>query len=242
VQAACCAAWAHLIQVLAGPGAAAAREPPDQQVKRQQQGQDCESGGAAAAAASTSRPPMATQESDLLAAVQDTLCKPGFWRAVAGAKSAMVRRAAYNLARMAATRAPWILASCVTESAPCVLGAVGDKDPGNHSAMWEAVLTYGKVRLGLGAAMSVRMPVIRLGRSGLGYSVMRQRCEILCCNGLFLPAQWPLPSVAGVAKGQGWRMRHKAPARAPSCIIDVHCRINMALSWAWHCFHLAVCA
>ncbi|KAG2437620.1 hypothetical protein HYH02_011259 [Chlamydomonas schloesseri] len=141
VQAACCAAWAQLLDVLAGPGPATLTPLPQQPVTQRQHD---EAGGSAAAAASTNKPATAAQESELLAAVQETLCKQGFWRAVTGSKSAVVRRAAYSLARTAATRAPWILASCIAESAPCVLGALGDKEPGNHGAMWEAVLTYGK--------------------------------------------------------------------------------------------------
>nr|ADF43172.1 294687m [Chlamydomonas reinhardtii] len=153
VQAACCAALAQLIDVLAGAGAAAARHPEPQQQQQQQdqeqrqcgRSESADQARAPVAVASTTRPSATPDpESELLAAVQEALCRPGFWRAAAGAKSAMVRRAAYGLARTAATRAPSLLAACVAESAPCVLGALGDKEPGNHGAVWEAVLTYGK--------------------------------------------------------------------------------------------------
>ncbi|KXZ44895.1 hypothetical protein GPECTOR_61g848 [Gonium pectorale] len=41
-------------------------------------------------------------------------------------------------------RSPGLLHDCAAEAAACVLGALGEKEPGNHGAMWEAVLTYGK--------------------------------------------------------------------------------------------------
>nr|BCL66166.1 hypothetical protein [Volvox reticuliferus] len=109
---------------------------------------------------------------EVLGAVRAIICRPGFWKATACSKSPVVRRAAYGLARCAAQRASGMLAEgCAAESAVCILGAIGEKEPGNHWAMWEAVLTYGKACPDAWRHVSLRKMLLpRL------YSLLRHGC------------------------------------------------------------------
>lgn len=127
VQAAVLAAMAALVEQLAAAGAPGTGT-----------GSAGEASGGAEGGAQQ-------HQGELVEALRGVLCKPGFWKATAASKSALMRRAAYGLAGRTAQRAPGLLAGCVSEAAPLVLGALGDKEPGNHGAMWEAVLSYGKV-------------------------------------------------------------------------------------------------
>ncbi|GFR43125.1 hypothetical protein Agub_g4131 [Astrephomene gubernaculifera] len=149
VQAGCMAALAALVDRLATP-AAGGRQPAA-----------AESAGAAVASAGTSAAPaaagsasateraaVAAGREELLASISDVICRPGFWKDTAGAKSTAIRRASYGLAGCVALRAPELLSGCLAESAVCVLGALGEKEAANHGAMWEAVLAYGKCCLG----------------------------------------------------------------------------------------------
>ncbi|GLI62907.1 hypothetical protein VaNZ11_005740 [Volvox africanus] len=97
------------------------------------------------AAPSASVASVSAGREEVLGAVRAIISRPGFWKATACSKCAAVRRAAYGFARCTALRAcSMLVEECAAESALCILGAVGEKEPGNHGAMWEAVLTYGK--------------------------------------------------------------------------------------------------
>lgn len=87
-------------------------------------------------------PPAAEQE--VLAGIQAQLELPAFYKAVLQSKAPPVRRAAYSLVAAAAARRPALLAGCVAQAAPAVLGALSDKEAGNHAAMWGMLLSFAR--------------------------------------------------------------------------------------------------
>lgn len=122
VLAATCGALAALLELAAPPSSA---------------GQP-----GAAAAAAAAEPSAAEQE--VLAGIQSQLELPAFYKSVLQSKAAPVRRAAYGLVAAAAERRPQLLAGSLAVSAAAVLGALGDKEPANHEAMWGMLLAYAR--------------------------------------------------------------------------------------------------
>lgn len=57
-------------------------------------------------------------------------------------------------------RAPAALEGALGEAAPAVLGALGDRDPGCHAALWEMLLTFCRAFPGAWAAMDARKAVL----------------------------------------------------------------------------------
>ncbi|PRW55988.1 E3 ubiquitin- ligase listerin [Chlorella sorokiniana] len=121
VLAASCGALAALLDLAAGQAGAA---------------------GTAAAGTEAAEPPAAEQE--VLAGIQAEFELPPFYKAVMQSKAAPVRRAAYSLVAAAAERRPQLLAGSLAVGAAAVLGALGDKDPANHEAMWGMLLAYAR--------------------------------------------------------------------------------------------------
>jgi hypothetical protein len=79
---------------------------------------------------------------ELLDGVRALLGGPAFARWTLQSKAARVRRSAYYLVAGVARAAPALLDAAALAAA--VLGAVGDKDSGNHPAMWDMLLSFGK--------------------------------------------------------------------------------------------------
>lgn len=123
VLSASCAALAALLEV------ALSREAP---------------AGAPSSGAAASVEALPAAEQELLDGVRAQLEAPAFYKAVLHSKSGLVRRAAYSLVGAAAERCPALLAGSVAVGAPAVLGALGDKEPGNHEAMWGMLLAYAR--------------------------------------------------------------------------------------------------
>lgn len=128
VLAASCGALAALLD-LASPAGAAQLGP-------------AAAATAAGAAAAAAEPSAAEQE--VLAGIQAQLELPAFYKAVLQSKAAPVRRAAYGLVAAAAERRSQLLAGSLAVSAAAVLGALGDKEPANHEAMWGMLLAYAR--------------------------------------------------------------------------------------------------
>lgn len=105
-------------------------------------GTDGSGGGGSSATASAWQPSAAEEE--LLDGVRAQLAAPAFYKAVLHSKAGLVRRAGYGLVAAAAERRPALLAGSEATGAPAVLGALGDKEPGNHEAMWGMVLAYAR--------------------------------------------------------------------------------------------------
>lgn len=128
VLAASCGALAALLDLAAPAGAA--------------QSGPTVAAAAAGAAAAAAEPAAAEQE--VLAGIQAQLELPAFYKAVLQSKAAPVRRSAYGLVAAAAERRPQLLAGSLAVSAAAVLGALGDKEPANHEAMWGMLLAYAR--------------------------------------------------------------------------------------------------
>lgn len=57
-------------------------------------------------------------------------------------------------------RAPAALDGALCEGAPAVLGALGDRDPGCHAALWEMLLTFCRAFPGAWAGVDARKAVL----------------------------------------------------------------------------------
>eukprot|EP00775_Hariotina_reticulata_P010671 gene10671-10830_t len=79
---------------------------------------------------------------DTLGKLQEALQAGGFWKKQLGSKSMIVRRAAYGFVKGLTAVAPQLLSSCQQQAAPLVLGALQDKEPSNHPALWEMLLSF----------------------------------------------------------------------------------------------------
>jgi hypothetical protein len=99
----------------------------------------------ALAAASARDAQVASQQQELLQQLAAIVGAPAFYKRSLGAKSAAVRQAAYVVVSRACQHAPATLDDSLAEASAAVLGALGDKEPGNHGAMWEMVLGLSKV-------------------------------------------------------------------------------------------------
>lgn len=87
----------------------------------------------------------AAAEQELLDGIRAELDLPAFYKTALQSKAAPVRRAAYGLVAAAAERAPArLLAGGAAHTAPAVLGALADKEAGNHEAMWGMLLAYAR--------------------------------------------------------------------------------------------------
>ncbi len=140
VLAASCGALAALLE-LAAPARAA--EPSGAAVAAGAAAAAPAATEAAAAPAAVAAEPSAAEQ-EVLVGVQGQLELPAFYKAVLQSKAAPVRRAAYSLVAAAAERRPQLLAGSLAASAPAVLGALGDKEPANHEAMWGMLLAYAR--------------------------------------------------------------------------------------------------
>ncbi|KIZ02284.1 hypothetical protein MNEG_5679 [Monoraphidium neglectum] len=106
-------------------------------------------GGEAAAAGATDTQQQQQQQqaaqkalSDVQARAEQILCGPGFFKKHFGSKSALVRRSAYGMLSGVCSAAPQLLGGCLDAASQAALGALGEREPANHPAMWEMVLTF----------------------------------------------------------------------------------------------------
>jgi hypothetical protein len=56
--------------------------------------------------------------------------------------------------------APGALEGALGEAAPAVLGALGDREPGGHAALWEMLLTFGRAFPGAWGTVDARKAVL----------------------------------------------------------------------------------
>ena len=127
VLAATCTALAALIELAAGARAAALTDGS---------GKGDDSGRAAAAA---------EQAAEVVVSVARLLEQPSFYKQVLQSKAVPVRRSAYRAVAAVASALPPLLSDdAARAAAPAVLGAVGEREPGCHPEMWEAVLAFAR--------------------------------------------------------------------------------------------------
>ena len=128
VLAASCSALAALVALASASGGGAVEEADSS-------GADGTAGGEGGA--------RAEQAKEVLQGVVRQLEQPSFYKAVLNSKAAAVRRAAYRLvAAVSALRPPALPGGTVQVAAPAVLGAIGEREAGNHGAMWEMQLGF----------------------------------------------------------------------------------------------------
>lgn len=125
VLAATCAALASLLDLAEG-------------------GDGSGSGGSGGGGDQGADAPRLAAEQELLDGIGAQLQQPAFCKAVLQSKAAPVRRQAYLLVAATATRRPTLLAPAVPTAAPAVLGALGDKEPSTHEALWAMLLAYAR--------------------------------------------------------------------------------------------------
>ncbi|KAK9831453.1 hypothetical protein WJX81_006515 [Elliptochloris bilobata] len=99
-------------------------------------------------------------EAELVARVRALLGRPSALERMLGAKAGPVRRAAYVFVTHTCQRAPAALEGAQAEAAPAVLGALGERDPGCHAALWEMLFTFCRAFPGAWAAVDARKAVL----------------------------------------------------------------------------------
>ncbi|MEW5314556.1 MAG: hypothetical protein WDW38_006042 [Sanguina aurantia] len=129
---------------------------------------------------------------EVTAAVQAVIGRGGFFKAVVGSKSTMVRRSAYHLLRCASSHAPQLLggagAAPAPEAAAAVLATLQERDPGAHPEMWELLLTFVQAVPDCWQHANLRKAVLpRL------YALLRHGCH--GSGSASLPALLPLVSL-----------------------------------------------
>lgn len=86
--------------------------------------------------------PRVESYNELLDGISALTRTQAFLKGTLQSKAARVRRAAYALVGLICRESPGSLeAEPLSKLAPVVLGALGDKDPANHAAMWDMVLS-----------------------------------------------------------------------------------------------------
>ncbi|KAL4457478.1 hypothetical protein ABPG75_012343 [Micractinium tetrahymenae] len=88
--------------------------------------------------------PRSPAEQELLDGIGAQLQQSAFYKAVLQSKAAPVRRQAYLLVAAAAAWRPELLAPAMPAAAPAMLGALSDKEPGTHEALWAMLLSYAR--------------------------------------------------------------------------------------------------